>query len=374
MPLYRWDDDQLEPVPSATFEAERLQEADLQRLLRDQPGVLEEGLFIIAEEYSNWMDSSRSIDLLGMDESGRLVVIELKRTQSGDHSELQAIRYAAMVSNMTLEDVVDAHSRYLAKRGIDEDARTQVLTHLGAAEESDAVISTEHPRIILASAGFSKELTTSVLWLNDSGLNITCLRLRLYRNGDGILLDADQVIPLPEAADYMVRAKAREHEIERRRSSTSDAVRVPGSEDFYQSMETAPAESKSTLDLLYRWALALEEGGLAALTSSRYSWGFSLLVRPPRDRTSNSGLVVIFHDNLGPGLYFWRSVFERRAPNSVEPIESIIAPVPLGQGNSVREISRELLDALNDAYREANRLPTTPLPGTVPGSPATADR
>ena len=57
-------------MQSTTFEAEQLQEANLQRLLRDQPDVLEEGLFIVAEEYGNWEDSNRRIDLLALD-SGR---------------------------------------------------------------------------------------------------------------------------------------------------------------------------------------------------------------------------------------------------------------------------------------------------------------
>ena len=148
MPLYRWNADNLEAVPPSTFEAEQLQEANLQRLLRDQPDVLEEGLFIISEEYSNWQDSYRSIDLLGLDRTGRLVVIELKRTQSGDHSELQAIRYAAMVSNMTLEQIIEAHREYLVRRGKDEDARVHILGHLGVSEEADAEIRTKDPRIV----------------------------------------------------------------------------------------------------------------------------------------------------------------------------------------------------------------------------------
>ena len=81
----------------------------------------------MSEEFSNWQDSSRSIDLLALDSEGSLVVIELKRTQTGDHSELQAIRYAAMAANMTLEQIVEAHSRYLAKRGIDEDAGMRIM-------------------------------------------------------------------------------------------------------------------------------------------------------------------------------------------------------------------------------------------------------
>lgn len=214
MPLYRWNTDNLEAVPPTTFEAEQLQERrDLQRLLRDQPGVLEDGLFIIAEEFGNWEDSNRKIDLLALDMENRLVVIELKRTQSGDHSELQAIRYAAMVSNMTLEQVVDAHRDYLAKRGVDEDARVQVLNHLRVNDESDAEIHTERPRIILASAGFSTELTTSVLWLRDGGMDIGCTRLQLYRSGDELLMDTSQVIPLPEAANYLVKVREKQEEV-----------------------------------------------------------------------------------------------------------------------------------------------------------------
>ena len=232
MPLYRWNADNLEAVTPTTFEAERLQEANLQRLLRDQPDVLEEGLFIVAEEFGNWQDSYRSIDLLGLDRTGRLVIIELKRTQSGDHSELQAIRYAAMVSIMTLEDVIEAHSGYLARRGINEDARIQVLNQLGVADEADAEIRTKDPRIILASAGFSKELTTSVLWLNDNGLDITCIRLRLYRNGDEIIMDTDQVMPLPESSDYLVKVREREA-VERRQRRQGELV--PGGEAFKET-------------------------------------------------------------------------------------------------------------------------------------------
>jgi len=45
------------------------------------------------------------------------VVIELKRTEDGGHMELQAIRYAAMVSAMTFDGAVEIYGRYLRERG-----------------------------------------------------------------------------------------------------------------------------------------------------------------------------------------------------------------------------------------------------------------
>jgi RecB family endonuclease NucS len=109
----------------------------LQRLLRDKADVIEKGLFVIAEEFGDWDESWRRIDLLGLDKDRRLVVIELKRDERGGAMELQAIRYAAMVSNMTFDQIVDAHSKYLAGRHIGEDAKKRILEHLEIEEAEE---------------------------------------------------------------------------------------------------------------------------------------------------------------------------------------------------------------------------------------------
>ena len=64
--------------------------------------------------------------------------------------------------------------------------------------------------MVLVSAEFSKELTTTVMWLNERGLDIRCVRIKPYADGGRVLVDVQQVIPLPEAADYIVRIKEKE--------------------------------------------------------------------------------------------------------------------------------------------------------------------
>lgn len=101
MPIYELAADALLEVQATTFAAEGIREReDLQRLLRDDVGIIAPDTLAIAEEFSRWADSSRRIDLLGVDRDGNLVVIELKRTWDGGHMDLQAIRYAAMVAPM----------------------------------------------------------------------------------------------------------------------------------------------------------------------------------------------------------------------------------------------------------------------------------
>jgi RecB family endonuclease NucS len=75
--------------------------------LQNQIDVVSPDTLVFSEEFGEWEDSKRRIDLLGIDRDANIVVIELKRTEEGGHMELQAIRYAAMVSTPTFEKVVE---------------------------------------------------------------------------------------------------------------------------------------------------------------------------------------------------------------------------------------------------------------------------
>lgn len=214
MPIYEVRKDSLAPVSATSFETERLSErGDIQRLLKDRIECLEDGLMVLAEEFSDWQDSSRRIDLLCLDSDANLVVVELKRTSDGGHMELQALRYAAMVSAMTFDQAVDAFARFRAQNGkgaTDHDAaRGEILSFLNWPEPVEDDFSKD-TRIILASADFSKELTTSVMWLRDRQIDIRCVRLKPYRLDDGrLLMDIQQLIPLPEAAEFQTQIGAK---------------------------------------------------------------------------------------------------------------------------------------------------------------------
>lgn len=189
----------------ATFEKVKLKErADLQRLLRDQIEIVVEDGMVLAEEFGTWEDSSRRIDLLLLDKEANLVVVELKRTDSGGHMELQAIRYAAMISTMTFAQAVQAHEEYLRRHGSSADAKEAILQFLGWEDEADRRFA-EAVRIVLISADFSKEITTTALWLNQLGLDIRCVRLKPYEMNGQVIIDVQQLIPLPEAQEYIIQ-------------------------------------------------------------------------------------------------------------------------------------------------------------------------
>jgi hypothetical protein len=87
-----------------------LERQDLQALLRDYIQVVSPDSLVISEEFSAWDRSARRVDLLCVDRSARLVVIELKRTSDSELVDLQALRYAAMVSRMTFDEAAEGLS------------------------------------------------------------------------------------------------------------------------------------------------------------------------------------------------------------------------------------------------------------------------
>src|ERR1041384_5837102 len=132
MVLYEVTTENLSKIVQITFDQAGLRErTDLQRLLRKQIDVILPNTLVIAEEFGEWEDSRRRIDLLAVDKDANLVVIELKRTEDGGHMELQAIRYAAMVSSMTFDKAVDVYGTYLDRLGKnDYDPRAGLLEFL----------------------------------------------------------------------------------------------------------------------------------------------------------------------------------------------------------------------------------------------------
>ena len=205
--IYVLGENGIRELQSTTFAQQELRERQVQDVLKRHPEVVSPGTLIVAEEFRDWEDSRRRIDLLGIDQEANLVVIELKRTEDGGHMELQAVRYAAMISAMSFEDLVSTFGRYLEESGHrPDDARGKLREHLGWGDTDDEVLG-QDVKIVLASADFSKELTTTVLWLNDRGVDIRCVRMRPHDNDGQLLLEVQTVIPLPETEEYQVRIR-----------------------------------------------------------------------------------------------------------------------------------------------------------------------
>ena len=72
-------------------------------------------------------------------------------------------------------------------------------------------------------ASFGPAVTSVVLWLSDYGIDIGCIEVRVRRcNSELAVLSARQLLPLPEAEDYLVRRRRKEQEEEETRQQAVD--------------------------------------------------------------------------------------------------------------------------------------------------------
>ncbi|HCQ3819903.1 TPA: hypothetical protein OKD81_001659, partial [Escherichia coli] len=212
MALYNIANKELHALEKTTFTLEGLQERyDLQEAIKKNIDIIAPDCLVISEEFSDWEDSRRRIDLLAIDKQANLVVIELKRDETGAHMELQALRYAAMISTMSFAKACEYFQTYLKKQNCDTDAKEKILEFV-ELDETELVDFGKDIRIVLASSDFSKELTTTAIWLRDKGVDIRCVRLTPYRFNDDVLINAEQIIPVPELEEYQVKFREKRDE------------------------------------------------------------------------------------------------------------------------------------------------------------------
>ena len=268
MPIYRIKDNNILTVEKTTFAQEGiLEKQGLQNMLKNRIEIVAPDTLIVAEEFSYWENSHRRIDLLGIDKNANLVVIELKRSEDGGHMELQALRYASMVSTLTFDKLATIYEDYLTKNDISRDAVESLLEFLGWEEPEDDQFAQE-VRIVLVSAEFSKELTTSVMWLNDFGLDIRCVRISPYRNGNETLLDVHTLIPIPEAADYQVQIREKKQKERAARTSAKDFTKF---DVFVNGQKIHQAQNKRRM-MFHIISYILKNGGTPEKVAEAVPW------------------------------------------------------------------------------------------------------
>ncbi|MBV9762411.1 MAG: hypothetical protein JO340_17755 [Acidobacteriaceae bacterium] len=187
----------------------------IEEWVRANPEMLGEELLVLTTEFDQFVNASDRLDILALDRAGNLVVIELKRDSMAGYADLQAIRYAAMVSSMTVDRLIPYFLAYRRKKCNEDlsetEARNQITRFVD--DEAFSELSTR-PRLILCSEGFSQEITTTVLWLRDSKIDISCVKITPYKVNGQIVIVPEIVIPLPQARQYLIDIKVKEEERE----------------------------------------------------------------------------------------------------------------------------------------------------------------
>ncbi len=204
----------LKPLTQTKFSDLGLKERfDIQEWIEKTPSILGEELLVIAKEYE--LPSRSRLDLLAIDKQANLVVIELKRDDSGSNVDWQSVKYASYCSNFTHEEIINIYAEYLGTN--EDESELKIESFIDQELES----LNDSQRIILLSKEFHSDVVSAVLWLRDFGVDLQCVKLEPFVDENNHLyLNSIKIIPLPEAQDYIKRREIKTKEKSLSKSST----------------------------------------------------------------------------------------------------------------------------------------------------------
>ena len=187
--------------------------AHLQEWIAGMPQALGEELLIIQKEFDGFAGTRERLDLLALDKEGTLVVIENKLDDSGRDVVWQVLKYVGYCSSLTKAQTVVIYQKYLDRWSPGAQAVLNLCEFL-EIEEFDEMALNEgnEQRFVLIAADFRKEVTATVLWLLGHGVRAQCLQAVPYSFGEDVFIDLRQIIPPPEAGDFMIRMAAKDSE------------------------------------------------------------------------------------------------------------------------------------------------------------------
>ncbi|MBO7432654.1 MAG: DUF4268 domain-containing protein [Salinivirgaceae bacterium] len=194
-----------------TFKSLNLKERqDLQEWIAKEPSSLGEDLLIIQKEFDGFADTRERLDLLALDKKGNLVIIENKLDDSGKDVTWQAIKYASYCSTLSKQQVIEIFQKYLGNQA----QATEVISDFFDGKEIDDIEINKgnSQRIILVAANFHKEVTSSVLWLQNFKLLIKCVKVTPYKYGDQVMMEFDQIIPIEDTEELQIKIANKEQE------------------------------------------------------------------------------------------------------------------------------------------------------------------
>ncbi len=185
----------------------------LQEWLANMPEALGEELLIIQKEFDGFDDTRERLDLLALDKDGNLVIIENKLDDTGRDVVWQTLKYASYCSSLSKLQIIEIYQRYLNRFQQGGDASALMCEFLGVEDTEELKLNLGNSqRLMMVAANFRKEVTSTALWLLGYGIQVQCFKTTPFSDGEQLYLNVEQIIPTPEAKEFMIGMNAKEAE------------------------------------------------------------------------------------------------------------------------------------------------------------------
>ncbi len=167
----------LQPITTNLKQEGRKEPYDLEPWLESNPEIIGADIVIIGRQV---MSKSGPIDLLGIDKSGNLIIVELKRDQLPRGALAQAIDYASDIAEWSIEKISEVCSAYSNK------TLEEVFNEHFPEIDLENVNINSTQRIVLIGFSVESSLERMIEWLSDGyNVNINAVVLNYAKTSSG---------------------------------------------------------------------------------------------------------------------------------------------------------------------------------------------
>ena len=226
----------LEPVP---FQG-RVDELTLEHWIVDNPDLIGEPLLVLGNQLAEFEEDRDRLDILALDRSGEIVLVELKVSEDFRVTDLQALAYAGAYARRSPKDLARTLRRHMQNRsanppqrlpgdgtaiGVDstgpssrepavayDDALAAITSFIEIDDIADWQPS-QHIRIKLLAPNFPRRVLQTVKWLGDVySVRIEAITMRLFETApQQYSLVFERLLPLPAEEEFDMTVRDREN-------------------------------------------------------------------------------------------------------------------------------------------------------------------
>lgn len=156
---------------------EENKEIDLEELLEKNPEYFFDNskILIIGRQVATNLNTY--IDLLGVDQAGNTVVIELKRHKTPRETLSQLIEYASFIDNLDYNQLNEIFQKYSGEESTLEEYHQEYYKN---ELNQEKVSWKEKLKLVIVASAITPEIKQSALYLRKNGLNVYCVEFKYF--------------------------------------------------------------------------------------------------------------------------------------------------------------------------------------------------
>jgi hypothetical protein len=195
-----------------------------------------EPLLVLGHQLAEFAEDRDRLDILALDRSGEIVLVELKVSDDFRVTDLQALAYAGAYAKRSRHDLARTLQRHLQRRADAEahpapsapdgangaSSGAPAITFETAAAQIAAFIEvddfeewqpSQHVRIKLVAPSFPRRVLQTVKWLGDVySVRLEAITVRLFETATNTFSIAfERLLPLPADEDFDMTIREREN-------------------------------------------------------------------------------------------------------------------------------------------------------------------